>query len=904
MKVFLLISFLFISLLSKAQHRAVKDNIACSYGIKNEAGEWIVAPSYQLIRGYQNGFFVTHDGVNYGLLDLDGKEIIPCEYDQIRDLGRSMQLVNVGVSISKGWDSPENPTLIEAVRKGKCALFKLSGEQVAPLLPQTFKRDGKNLIISEYFAENGSFVSKYIDLNGTVLFDSIDGVPMPFDNRSYTLVGGTYGREERTMRINVYLIDKQGKKLLPNVFNSARICRDNVIVYSDDQGRIGAMDISGKSRIEPEFFFDSRTVGYNQDLPCFQDATQYFIISDDSQRYGIMDGAGTVLCEPGYERLEMAYGWMKTDAVTWRTYIQDKEGILSKNGKVTIPCVYDTLIPFAYNRISPRKRGGFVAKKNGVYGILDSSGDTLLPIEFGFFNLNRKDGNMMFGKKGTISFVSTLSDSLKLESIEPIFENEELTLFRTKDGPLKAVGPNKTRELEPLNISKSWNTFQIYTPKQLYIFAKNGELLNLDTPISAKADSRFLVVTTADEKQYLIDRKKGVIVLGQDEFAQYNVDGSTNDYVWAKPFGEGEKWQITDTLGNQVSEINFDEPFQLNAIINYTKIDGYWGLFNTKDMKWAMEPEYRCISFVKEGMFRAQNQEGLWSIVRLDSTDLIVGAENIEVLWKANYYTINSLFSVNYKEQPTFIIDIKGNKITGADAVYTKLKQLAYLNPSSGYATSFQFANTSLSTEWMTKSSIPPIGIPRVSEAFLASPMSDLLYDSMLLIINSNNVSNSGIVVDLKSDKCDCPVPPRSELTFDLNFATPYAASVSISRFSRAYEWDMGQNIIRNWVNLVYENNELRPITLLEIYQNNQELLYNHFTATLEENENMVLECSTVENMLERTGDRFLLTSKGIQLFIRQNNGRDIKLVIPWGRLEGSEETKTFVSKIDSPYLE
>jgi hypothetical protein len=888
-------------MISMAQHRAVKDNIACAYGIKNEAGEWIVEPSYQLIRGYQNGFFVTHDGVNYGVLDFNGKEIIPCEYDQIRDLGRSMQLVNVGMSITKGWDSPENPTLIEAITKGERTLFKMTGEQIAPMRAQSFKRDGKNLIVSEYFAENGSFVSYYMDLNGTVLFDAIAGVPMPFDSRTYTLVGGTYGRGERTMRINVYLIDKQGKKVLPNVFSSARICRDNMIVYSDDQGRIGAMDISGESLIEPEFIFDSRTIGYNQDLPCFFGSEQQFIISDNSMRYGIMDGAGTVLCEPGYERLETAYGWMKTDAVTWRTYIRDKEGILSKNGKVTIPCVYDTLIPFAYNRISPRKRGGFIAKKNGVYGILDSSGDTLLPIEFGFFNLNRKDGNMMFGKKGAISFVSTLSDSLKLESIDPFFENEELTLFRTKEGQLKAIGPNIAGELVPLQINESWNTVQIYTPKQLYIFTKNGELLNLDTPISAEAGSRFLVVTTSDKKQYLIDRKKGAIILGQDAFLDYNVNSSTHDYLWAKGYGEGEKWMIIDSAGNQVSGITFDEPFRLNSKITFTKNDGYWGLFNIDEMKWAMEPEYQCISVVKEGMYRAQNQEGLWSIVRLDSADLIVGAENIEPLWSTNFYKLDCLFRVNYTGKPAFIIDAEGNKTVGAEAVYAKMKHLAYLSPNEGYATSFQFANVAFSSQWMTKSSMPPIGIPRVSEEFLASPMSDLLYDSMLLFNGVNNVSNSGIVVGLKNDKCDCFVPTRSDLTFDLNFATPYAASVAISRFSKGYSWDMGENVLQRWVNLVYENNEIRPITLLEIYQNNQQLLYDHFIATLQENENIVLECSTVENMLERTGNRFLLTGKGIQLFIRQNNGRDIKLVIPWSRLAGNEQTNKFVEKLAFP---
>ena len=88
MKQFLLsISILFLTLFCHAQElRIVKDNVKCSYGLKDNSGNWVIEPIYILIQEYNSGYFLVKDVLGEGMLSPKGEWIIECKYDRF-DVG-------------------------------------------------------------------------------------------------------------------------------------------------------------------------------------------------------------------------------------------------------------------------------------------------------------------------------------------------------------------------------------------------------------------------------------------------------------------------------------------------------------------------------------------------------------------------------------------------------------------------------------------------------------------------------------------------------------------------------------------------------------------------------------------------------------------------------------------------
>jgi hypothetical protein len=81
--ILVVITFIFFQLKGVSQLHIVKDNIACTYGLKNAANEWVVKPSYLLIEQlYTNEYRIT-DTYGKGIMNNEGSVIIPPEYSSV-----------------------------------------------------------------------------------------------------------------------------------------------------------------------------------------------------------------------------------------------------------------------------------------------------------------------------------------------------------------------------------------------------------------------------------------------------------------------------------------------------------------------------------------------------------------------------------------------------------------------------------------------------------------------------------------------------------------------------------------------------------------------------------------------------------------------------------------------------
>lgn len=116
-------------------------------------------------------------------------------------------------------------------------------------------------------------------------------------------------------------------------------------------------------------------------------------------RYGLIDEKGNIIVPVEYEDFQPSYSWYSStyfSTITGMRYIKAKRngkyGILSKSGSVMIPFEYDRLDPqeqhpgssyynYGSGDVSPVLTGA-IAMRGGLYGLVDSTGKTIIPFEY------------------------------------------------------------------------------------------------------------------------------------------------------------------------------------------------------------------------------------------------------------------------------------------------------------------------------------------------------------------------------------------------------------------------------------------------------------------------------------------------------------------------------------------
>lgn len=105
------------------------------------------------------------------------------------------------------------------------------------------------------------------------------------------------------------------------------------------------------------------------------------------------------------------------------------------------------------------------------------------------------------------------------------------------------------------------------------------------------------------------------------------------------------------------------------------------------------------------------------------------------------------------------------------------------------------------------------------------------------------------------------------------------------------YSWDyMGMvNYLYEYSNFIYKNNQLKSLSLLSIFNGNQSLLESQLMKAIQKRDDLVLDCSSLNNMVNAIGQNFYLTKEGIQLILANHNywtGQNVEVLIPFDELK------------------
>ncbi len=297
--------------------------------------------------------FHTEDE-KYGFFDLDGKTVIPPQFESTSRLG-----------FSEG--------LCAATREGKWGYI---GKDGAWRIPAQFKyampvTDG----VAEVTLDDGS--KAWFDTEGKPIARPTGGALAP------SRKDGKWG-----------FVDRGGVEILPYAWTRAWPFSEGLAAVQSPEGMWGFIDKSGKLAIPAQW----------KDAENFAEGLAVVQSADD--KWGFIDKTGKLVISAQWST---AYGF--TEGLAAVKSSENKWGFIDKSGKLVIPAIWDMAGSFSEGRASVAM--GNNPHESGGMGCIDKTGKLVIPLKprgIGKFTEGRapvyfrtndgatysKDGNKMY----------------------------------------------------------------------------------------------------------------------------------------------------------------------------------------------------------------------------------------------------------------------------------------------------------------------------------------------------------------------------------------------------------------------------------------------------------------------------------------------------------------------------
>lgn len=385
-----------------------KEVFLCTYDINEETGEYktkaINSKNEEILTGYDkieaidnidknenvwyedNVLRVQKDG-KYGLIDLNGKELLPTEYDEIIGLNGiensilikkddKYGLVNDTGSVIIEPNYKEIKNLGETYREGYITIdendkYGVIGATKMKLLDNKYDNI-EQVYLSDYYlvTENGE--RKVINSSGeTILNSGFDQISSKTEDGFIYVSQGLYGEINTTGEVQIEPTYQDLKQVKKGVY----IAKNN--------DRYGLIDNEGNTMIP----FDYTLITYNKDAKLFiaDDANYNTTIINENYESKITGILSEINTTKSYIRMrvddEYKYYDLSCQEKTNIEVLEDntlflskkdgKYGFVDKKGNVVVDYIYDDA--------TEQNEYGFVAvKKDGKWGAIDKDGKVVV----------------------------------------------------------------------------------------------------------------------------------------------------------------------------------------------------------------------------------------------------------------------------------------------------------------------------------------------------------------------------------------------------------------------------------------------------------------------------------------------------------------------------------------------
>ena len=303
---------------------------------------------------YEDNVLRVSKNGKYGIVNFDGQEVLPCEYDEITALKgvKSNFIVKKGNNV--GLVNEVGQTIVNTEYKNVIAL--------------------KDEYKSEYIIVNTENKYGLISTSGTVLIEA------KYDQVKY--IGSSHlfaVKESETWK----LFDTEAKKMVieDGYKNIVEAKSENIIVVNED-GKYGVLNKDYTEKIKPQY----------EDLKY---AFSIYYIAKKDGKYGIINSENETIIEFEYKRMVYVEngGFIEADKTDTETVIFDNNlgqkivGIVSdiNTEKGYIKVYTDNEYKYYNFKLEEKKSSDlltantlFLSKKDGKYGFVDKSGNVVV----------------------------------------------------------------------------------------------------------------------------------------------------------------------------------------------------------------------------------------------------------------------------------------------------------------------------------------------------------------------------------------------------------------------------------------------------------------------------------------------------------------------------------------------
>lgn len=326
------------------------------YGLINLDGKEVLAIKYEnvsTLKGIENSILVQKDG-KIGLVDSEGKTIIDANYKEIKAIGEDYK---------KGY--------ITIDENNKYGLINYEKQQVLPNEYEKIEKVyGKNLYVIEEAGKD-----KLINNEKNVVlekdFDEIKQILQYSEDGIIFIKDGKYG----VMNVN-------GDIIIPAEYEEINEVKDSIFVAKKD-GKYGVIDKDKNTKIE--FKFSNITYNQKADIYLVEDEnynTNIFDNGFNNKLTGILSELNT---DKGYMKLrindEYKYYNFKFEEKSNKAVLTSNTLFLSKkDGKYGfVNLKGDVVVNYIYDDATEQNEYGYAAvKKDGKWGSVDINGKVVI----------------------------------------------------------------------------------------------------------------------------------------------------------------------------------------------------------------------------------------------------------------------------------------------------------------------------------------------------------------------------------------------------------------------------------------------------------------------------------------------------------------------------------------------
>ena len=415
------------------------------------------------------------------------------------------------------------------------------------------------------------------------------------------------------------LIDFSGNEITAAKYDSIESLsyKEGCLIVKQND-KVGLINIKGKEIIKPEYYSIVADGYYNEE-------TKYkavgFVVcnrTNEGYRYGYINSKGEKVLEPIYNSIQRVTEIIDDNNVYLMVEKNGQAG-LTKNKDIIVECQNEEI---EYNR----KNQVFAIKKALKYGVIDISGNSILPIEYDDIwfiseNINVKKGEetYIYTAKGEkienteySAIIETEDKQFKItiknekygivysnnietvknkyQYIEHAFDDYFIVTEDEKVGVLNNLGEEKIgfnysviQKVKNTNVLQAINT----DTKIIDFYNKNMKKIYTVSDATVYSEDDYIKIVSDNDRKYF--DKEGKELSNKEIYKSNKLFAKSKD----------GKWGFVDNNDNVIVENKYDMVTEFNEYgFAGIRLDQKWGVVD-RDGNVIVEPKYEKIDWVE-----------------------------------------------------------------------------------------------------------------------------------------------------------------------------------------------------------------------------------------------------------------------------------------------------------------